>query len=189
MLTEDTSAKSPDEIIEPKSGPNDAIEGLPSIGGHQVEPKEWRGFYAYMLKGGTNDSAAVAAGVTPYTIIKWRKQPWWHQMFEDHYRAANDKLVSDLIKHDPDVVKAYGEIIKGERADDKSVMAQTKVIGARMEIGKAPIVDKRAVQVNNTQTINNSGTINIAQLKTLSSKELLEYNDTGILPERVLADE
>ena len=79
-------------------------------------------------------------------------------------------------------MKAIGA---GKRRDDKSAMAAMKALEIRTQLGPSPMLNKRGNVNIQTNIIGGSTTINLGALKGMTQEELLEMNESGVIPPRM----
>lgn len=155
------------------------------IEGHRVTDQDLRIFGA-VLRNGTAAKAAKELGLNHATVQRHIMAPWFQRLYEQTGGVANKAFFRRLQEMDEETLTAFQEIIKGERKMDKSAMAQAKLIELRMKGGKDPILDTRPQQVNIKNEMTNTALfLTVEQMRSLTQAELIEYNRTGHLPERL----
>lgn len=164
-------------VVEP-------VDSLPYIAGHQVNPGQWKAFDVWHRTGDVS-LAAAAANVTLATFRDWRKTQWWTQLYDEWFRPAQEDFVRGIVERDADALKAYQDILTGERCDDRSASAAAALLKLRTEIGKDPIVNRRPVTNINTGLQINAGQVNVQVLQQMTQDELLDFNVSGRIPNRL----
>ncbi|MCH8314202.1 MAG: hypothetical protein IID17_14605 [Nitrospinae bacterium] len=109
---------------------------------------------------------------------------WFETLWDRTYGASQLEYFRDVISGDKSLAKNVKAIGAGERKDDKSAMAAVKLHEIRTQLGPRPMLNKRG-NINIQNIIGSSVTINQVQLKTMTQEELLEMNESGVIPSRM----
>ncbi|HEC61574.1 MAG TPA: hypothetical protein ENI27_04900 [bacterium] len=179
MTGPDKNALTP-EVVEPED------EFIPIVEGKRITPKQIETFKLWR-EGMKYAEISRRMGLGPhYMHHAVYKSAWFRELRERVQNDADQRFMMGIYDQDDITLKARREIIKGQRADDKSVMGQVRLIEQRKMMGDKPIINKRGSAINIQQNISGgSGTINLGALKTMTQEELLEMNESGVIPDRI----
>lgn len=159
--------------------------GAMVVDGHILSDRDLEVFWTFH-EVGTFAEASRRLGVSKDVVKRIVESPWAKRLFETKVKARNESFMHRLQEKDDKVLQAYEEIITGNRAADKSTMAQAKLIEVRMKAGRDPILDTRN-QVTNIHNEQKNTLVNLTpeQMREMSQEELIELNRTGMVPERL----
>lgn len=162
----------------------DGDAGAFVIEGHIVSDQELEIFWTVMRVGRYNEAARLN-GVSPKHVRRIMATPWVKKLYDTKIKVRNESFMHRIQELDDKALTAYEEILDGGRADDRSTMAQAKLIEIRMKAGKDPILDTRAQSVTvKAEQHNINMFLSPDQLRTMTPEELIEMNRSGTVPER-----
>ena len=156
------------------------------IAGHRLKPNQWAAFETYWLSGSV-EQAARSGSVSPWTIWNWRRSPWWQELFERHVQHHQQDFHSRLARHSKDLADGVIGVASGKDTADKTASARVNAAKLFAEMGEKPLIKKRNLEltyIGNQQ--NNYGGINLGALKGMTQEELLEMNESGTIPDRMI---
>ena len=154
------------------------------IEGHIVSDEELEIFWTVMRVGRYNE-AARELKISPDRVRRVMATAWVKKLYDTKLKVRNDSFMHRLQEVDEDALRAYTEILNGQRSTDKSTMAQAKLIELRMKAGKDPILDTRSVSTTIKAEQHNTVTfLATEQLRQMTPDELIEMNRSGTIPDR-----
>lgn len=164
---------------------DDQDYSLPIIRGQRVTLEQWAAFDVWCRTNGDSQAAAEAGGVSKHTFYAWKRTPWFMELFDTFVANKQMDVVRVLHENSEKFTNALMDVADGSYEHHKMAAAAVNSAKTFFEIGKRPLIDKRPLTQINQSTVNNYGTINIAKIKNLSAEQILEWRNTGIVPEEM----
>lgn len=186
-------ARAPDRELTPvPSEParrNDTAtkRDLPTVAGHVLEPNEWTGFETYSDTGNM-ERAAEAAGVTAWTIWRWRGLEWWKELHRQFIQHRQEWFHQQMASKAEDILDGLFEVIDGDDKTDKTANARVQAAKLFMEAGSDPIINRRPeVQIQHNK-FEHHGTLNINKVRELGRERILEIVSGSVAPPKEVLD-
>lgn len=144
------------------------------IDGHTIAPHEFRAFEHFCVTGSISE-AARAGGVAPSTIFRWRHQMWWRTLIEQHLRFHQERFAAKIAAHADEVADGLLEVARGDDKSDKTASARIQAAKVFAELGRDPLVDRRARVSITNQTLKVSlANIDASEFANMSPAEIRE---------------
>ena len=103
------------------------------------------------------------------------------QFIKEHQEDFHAQMAS----RKGEILDGYFDVATGADKTDRTANARVQAARLFSEMGDDPLVKRRAAVEINQNTVNFRGNINIAKIKELSAEKLLEWHNTGIMPEEM----
>ncbi len=150
----------------------------------KMSPLQIRAFWK-TWEGVPAKDIAATLGVHPGTISSWKRLPEWQEAHEIEAQTRDLEFHASLVALDDKAIDMAEKIYDGKNTESKIANAQVGLLRTRLEIGKRPLINRRG----GDQTLN-IGSVNIQNNTAIitegwTPEEVLEYQRTKTLPQRV----
>lgn len=161
---------------------------LPKINGHQLDSWDVRLFEKCMA-GESITQICADLHINSFDIIKIRKQEWFKNLEHDFIEANQQSLHLKLMNDQDAIAEAYLNVINGTTIDGANDNAIIKAVQLYVMLGKTPLLAQgkgHEININskNKNIVNQKNyNLDLPKLKCLNSEQLLEINNTGVIPD------
>lgn len=168
----------------------EALEAsMPTVAGHKLSVEEWTAFEAYAHTGKLAD-AAEAAGVPVSRLRRQRRTDWWKELEAEYIESRQQGYLLRIMNASDDFAEGLVRVAQGDESLDPRLA--NAMVGANKlfaEMGEKPVIDRKTKFVNNNNTLNNYGRIDVNRLGELSPQQQTDLILHGTVPDALTSGE